>query len=486
MSCKGVGIVLWGSDGRGRGHLGHGALASLGPRMVGFWAVVLALNGCGGRGTLQAGKDGAAPDGQSQPGGSGGVAGGPGADAESDAGVVTGGATGGVGTGGTSIGGQGGATGLGGKAGSGGAGGLGGVMVTGGTATGGATGLGGKAGSGGATGLGGERGSGGAGGLGGIMASGGIASGGAAGTTTSQVCREGETRCVATVYLEICRANAWVTLDACGEHQECTSSNGAPQCACIPDPDCTVESASCAGSSTLVTCLRDARSCLFKSTSVCNERSCVDLAGSASCCAKTCTVGSLGCATNAQIGMCALAADGCSAYTVTETCGDGLVCGEHAVPECFDSRWADWPMPNGVADVSAGAPNPASLTDNGDGTVTDNVTNLMWQQGQVSKGVSWSDAFTYCSSLALAGHRDWRVPSIIELMSIVDHSLRSKVNGKYQPTIDLVYFPGTAGDPYWSSNPTIKSGYAYAVEYAAGMLDALRKETVAHVRCVRR
>jgi hypothetical protein len=413
--------------------------------MVGFGAIVLALNGCGGRGTLQAGKDGAAPDGQSQPGGSGGVAGGPGADAESDAGVVTGGATGGVGTGGTSIGGQGGATGLGGKAGSGGAG-----------------------------------------GLGGIMASGGIASGGAAGTTTRLVCQEGETRCVSTVYLEICKANAWGNLDTCGEHQTCTSSNGAPQCACIPDPDCTVESASCAGSSTLVTCLRDARSCFFKSTSVCNERSCADLAGSASCCAKTCTVGSSGCATDTKIGVCALAADGCSAYTVTETCGEGLVCGEHAVPECFDSRWADWPMPNGVADVSAGAPNPASLTDNGDGTVTDNVTKLMWQQGQVSKAVSWSDAFVYCASLGLAGHRDWRVPSIIELMSIVDHSLRSKVNGKYQPTIDLSYFPGTPGDPYWASNPTITSGYAYAVEYAAGMLDALRKETAAHVRCVRR
>jgi hypothetical protein len=212
--------------------------------------------------------------------------------------------------------------------------------------------------------------SGGAGSLGGTMASGGSASGGAAGTMTSQVCQEGETRCVGTVFFEICKANAWVTVDTCGEHQTCTSINGVSQCACIPDPDCAVESASCADSSALVTCLRDGRSCLYQSTTVCDERSCAGPAGSASCCSKTCTVGSSGCATNTKIGICALAADGCSAYTVTETCGEGLVCGEHAVLECFDSRWADWPMPNGVADVSVGAPNPASLMDNGDGTVT--------------------------------------------------------------------------------------------------------------------
>jgi hypothetical protein len=36
--------------------------------------------------------------------------------------------------------------------------------------------------------------------------------------------------------------------------------------------------------------------------------------------------------------------------------------------------WAEWPMPNSQADVTAGAPNPESYMDNGDGTVTDKVT----------------------------------------------------------------------------------------------------------------
>lgn len=72
-------------------------------------------------------------------------------------------------------------------------------------------------------------------------------------------------------------------------------------------------------------------------------------------------------------------------------------------------NWAEWPMPNGPADVAAGAPNPESYTANGDGTVTDNVTGLMWQQ-TVPLGatqISLGDAtLSYCPSLRLGGHTD--------------------------------------------------------------------------------
>ena len=68
-------------------------------------------------------------------------------------------------------------------------------------------------------------------------------------------------------------------------------------------------------------------------------------------------------------------------------------------------------MPNSQADVTAGAPNLESYTDNGDGTVTDNVTGLMWQQAVPTATYSWAGAVTYCSTLTLAGHSDWRLPS---------------------------------------------------------------------------
>ena len=57
---------------------------------------------------------------------------------------------------------------------------------------------------------------------------------------------------------------------------------------------------------------------------------------------------------------------------------------------------------------------------NGDGTVTDNVTGLMWQQGHNAQRLGWYEARGACSGLRLGGHTDWRLPSIKELYSIAD------------------------------------------------------------------
>lgn len=64
----------------------------------------------------------------------------------------------------------------------------------------------------------------------------------------------------------------------------------------------------------------------------------------------------------------------------------------------------------------------ASFTDNGDGTVTDNVTGLVWQQIPVSETMSWEEAEEYCESLELGGYDDWRVPTAKELFGISDFS----------------------------------------------------------------
>jgi hypothetical protein len=104
-------------------------------------------------------------------------------------------------------------------------------------------------------------------------------------------------------------------------------------------------------------------------------------------------------------------------------------------------------MPNSQADVTAGAPNLESYTDNGDGTVTDNVTGLMWEK--MAKGPStWADAGTYCSTLSLGGHTDWRLPALMELVSIVDYT-------KFNPSINTTYFSNISGG-MWSS--TLQAG----------------------------
>jgi hypothetical protein len=168
---------------------------------------------------------------------------------------------------------------------------------------------------------------------------------------------------------------------------------------------------------------------------------------------------------------------GGSQATSCDTCSAGLVCERYPPATCADPNWNEWPLPNSEVDVAAGAPNPESYTDNGDGTVTDNVTGLMWQQAVTS--YSWADAVAYCPTLTLAGQSDWRLPSMIELLSIVDH-------GQYNPSIDPTYFPSTPPDSFWSSSPVAGSPYhAWYVYFYYGLANNEGVAYPHYVRCVR-
>jgi hypothetical protein len=137
-------------------------------------------------------------------------------------------------------------------------------------------------------------------------------------------------------------------------------------------------------------------------------------------------------------------------------------------------------MPNGPVDVAAGAPNPQSYTSNGDGTVTDGVTGLMWQQSVPATLLSWSDAVASCQSLTLAGHADWRLPSLIELVSIVDPSI-------FSPSINAAAFPSTPRDAaFWSSTSSPSApGNAFSVFFVFGNAISSAQSTLNHTRCVR-
>lgn len=74
-----------------------------------------------------------------------------------------------------------------------------------------------------------------------------------------------------------------------------------------------------------------------------------------------------------------------------------------------------------------------SYTDNGDGTVTDNVTGLIWEQSPTEQGTTWFEAVDYCDSLELAGLSDWRTPSLKELFALNDFSVG-------WPYLDTDYF----------------------------------------------
>ncbi len=113
--------------------------------------------------------------------------------------------------------------------------------------------------------------------------------------------------------------------------------------------------------------------------------------------------------------------------------------------------YACWPMPN---PATAGLPHPASYTDQGNGTVKDNVTGLVWQKAvAATQAYDWADALTYCQGLTLAG-LTWRLPTRIELLSLVDFTRTS-------PAIDTTAFPGTPGGKYtWTASPWVVSQIA--------------------------
>lgn len=97
------------------------------------------------------------------------------------------------------------------------------------------------------------------------------------------------------------------------------------------------------------------------------------------------------------------------------------------------------------------------FVDNGNGTISDNATGLMWQQDDSVTGYNWSEALTYCESLATASYDDWRLPNVKELQSLVDYgrSPDTTNSAAIDPLFNATQITNEAGNidyaAYWSS-----------------------------------
>ncbi len=89
--------------------------------------------------------------------------------------------------------------------------------------------------------------------------------------------------------------------------------------------------------------------------------------------------------------------------------------------------------------------NQASYTDNGDGTITDNVTGLMWEQDMGVK-ITFDEAFTKASASSLGAYNDWRVPSLKELYSLIQFTGSVMGEEAIELFIDTDYFNQPIGD----------------------------------------
>lgn len=113
-------------------------------------------------------------------------------------------------------------------------------------------------------------------------------------------------------------------------------------------------------------------------------------------------------------------------------------------------------------------------------TVLDRTTGLMWSRENVPGGsMNWKAAQEACKKLQLGGHSDWRLPTIRELLTLVDYE-------RHNPAIDTEAFKCESAY-YWTSTPAASSpgDYAWDVGFNDGFAGWGGQDNGSHVRAVR-
>jgi hypothetical protein len=100
------------------------------------------------------------------------------------------------------------------------------------------------------------------------------------------------------------------------------------------------------------------------------------------------------------------------------------------------------------------------LADNGDGTVSDRATGLMWSKADSGRPMDWASALAWAGALELGGHADWRLPNAKELQSIVDYSRAPDAAEERSrgPAIDRVFSVSEPESYFWSSTTHLEGG----------------------------
>ena len=156
-----------------------------------------------------------------------------------------------------------------------------------------------------------------------------------------------------------------------------------------------------------------------------------------------------------------------------------------ALTELFD--WAHRSAPKATA-VSAVAERSLSGSDRfivlanwNNEAVLDRKTGLVWERSPNTSFANWSGAQQHCDVLALGNHKDWRLPTIQELASLVDRSVPSP-----GPTLPPGH-PFTVNTAfYWSATTDISNNAnAWGVGFDIGDVGSGGKNAIDYVWCVR-
>jgi cysteine-rich repeat protein len=208
----------------------------------------------------------------------------------------------------------------------------------------------------------------------------------------------------------------------------------------------------------------------------------------------------------------------CTHVPLPVVCGDGVVCGSEV---CDPPGPGDGCLPGEVCNDECTACTVPRFVDNGDGTITDSLTGLMWEKKQDLDGVgnlanphdadnsySWTShldgdgadpdgtAFVdflgelnYCESTdgatetgCFAGHCDWRLPTIVELQTILPESYPCSTS----PCIDPIFGVTDTSLGYWSSTTNAPvDTMAWEVHFGLGEVGNSSKTSDNRVRAVR-
>jgi hypothetical protein len=111
----------------------------------------------------------------------------------------------------------------------------------------------------------------------------------------------------------------------------------------------------------------------------------------------------------------------------------------------------------GVA--AASSPTTIRLIANGNGTLSDPKTGLMWADAVSTQPMTFAEAAAYCDNLTLAGRDDWRLPTLQELLELYS-ARRGGEDRPFDARHPIVDWRGS--EVVWSSTPY--RSYTSAVE----------------------
>ncbi len=109
-------------------------------------------------------------------------------------------------------------------------------------------------------------------------------------------------------------------------------------------------------------------------------------------------------------------------------------------------------------------------------SASDRNTGLTWQRQDDASLRIWTEAQGYCDNMVLDGFDDWRLPTALELTTIVDY-------GKTGTVIDGQVFPNAHAADYWTV--ISQTDTAWAVNFSLGTGSAISSSSKAYTRCVR-